>query len=654
MTWLMLALLAAPAPDGMRVVIAERARALAALPAAQIREATPDVIAQAEIVVRGTAFFYGRTEVPIGLKDIDWSGGHIKHQEWPAQLNRFYHFGPLLAAYRSTHDERYARAARAYIEDWLREDPYATATSARRGDNMLTLSIRLGSSMTPGWGGALAVFLDSPSFDDAFVKRVLDSMEHQADYLSRHLTDYGNFRIAQLDSLVCTALRFPFLPSAKRLLETGTSGMRNALATQFLPDGVHIERTPSYADWMTNVIANYLLLPKIDPAADAHADPGMLVRALDYGAQSELFGVNDASASYQDPAAFSRLKSRAEMIRRLGLNAPAEPPLDQSFPCAGQVFSRTSWSPGAGYLAFDASTWGGGHGHLSRLSLVLRSGGRALVADPGILTYEMSDPFGPYGKSTEAHSTLNVNGGNQSGADARLLRTEFTKDATLIQARYQGGYWSGRYGWNFGSGRGTGAYGDHERIVFWIKGEYALVIDSMTADPGAEIRNVWQLGPMDKWSQDPSRLAWWSENAGVNLDLEMIVPPAKTTMQTYNGQREPLRGWLGLRGTEHVAAPQVEFRYPSARSAVASVVLLAPYKTARPRFEPRYSTRSSIHHLDIGGDHFAWSAGLQLPVDDGRPFITDAVFVWQRDGNPEKRVLVGGTYLRLLGKDGGQ
>ncbi|MFB3826180.1 MAG: heparinase II/III family protein, partial [Bryobacteraceae bacterium] len=120
MTWLMFALLAMPAPAGMRAVIAERARALAALPASQIREATPEVIAQAEKVVRGTAFFYGRTEVQIGLKNIDWSGAHIKHQEWPAQLNRFYHFGPLLAAYRATRDERYARAARAYIEDWLR------------------------------------------------------------------------------------------------------------------------------------------------------------------------------------------------------------------------------------------------------------------------------------------------------------------------------------------------------------------------------------------------------------------------------------------------------------------------------------------------------------------------------------------------------
>ncbi|MFB3829792.1 MAG: heparinase II/III family protein, partial [Bryobacteraceae bacterium] len=547
-----------------------------------------------------------------------------------------------------TRDERYARAARAYIEDWLREDPYATATTARSGDNMLTLSIRLGSSMTPGWGGALAVFLDSPTFDDAFVKRVLDSMERQADYLARHLTAYGNFRIAQLDSLVLTALRFPFLPGAGRMLETGISGMRNALATQFLPDGVHIERTPSYAGWMTNVIANYLLLPKIDPAADAHADPRMLVRALDYGAQSELFGVNDASAAYRDPEAFSRLRSRAEMIRRLGLEAPAEPPLDQSFPYAGQVFSRTSWSPGADYLAFDASTWGGGHGHLSRLSLVLRSGGRALVADPGILTYEMSDPFGPYGKSTEAHSTLNVNGGNQSGADARLLRADFTRHAALIQARYQGGYWSGRYGWSFGQGRGAGAWGDHERIVLWIKGEYALVIDSMAADPGAEIRNVWQLGPMDKWSQDPARLAWWSENSDVNLALEMIVPPPKTSMRIYDGQREPLRGWLGVRGAEHIPAPQVEFRYPSARSAVTSVVLLAPYKAARPRFEPRYGTRNSIHHLEIGPDHFAWSTGLLLPVDDGQPFFTNAVFVWQRKGSPEKGLLAGGTYLRVL------
>ena len=642
-----------------RRIISERARLLERFPVQDLGEATPDVLAQAGKIAAGTVFFYGRTPVEVGLKDIDWSGAHIRHQEWPAQLNRFFHLRPLAAAWRATRDERFAEAARAYIEDWLHGDDYATATALRPGDNTLNMSIRLGSSHHGGWGAALPVFLSSAAFDDTFLDRVLESMAAQGDFLMRHLSAAGNWRISQLDSLAFTALRFPFLPNASRLLEAGISALRNALATQFLPDGVHIERTPGYADWMTEVAANYLEVARLFPAVDVAVDPRRLVLSFDYGAQSELFGVNDSLAPVADPKELSRLRRRAEAVARLKLDAPAEPPVDQVFTDAGHVFSRTSWKPGADYIAFDAGTWGGGHSHLSRLSFVFRSGGRALVADPGILSYEMSDPRGPYGKTTAAHSTLNLGGRNQSGADAQLLRTAFDGACTLVQARYQGGYWDGVYGWSFRKGRGTGAWGEHERILFWVKGEYVLVLDAMSADAGQGIRNCWQLGPVRSWSHDARKFAWWSESGGTNLLLHLAAAPEGTSMECFEGSRQPRRGWVGASGNDAAAAPLVEFRYPSRQGGpVVSAVLLWPFKgAARPRYEVRGAgavSQGAVHHLELAlpdgsTDHVAWSSGLTLPVDDARPYVTDAPFVWQRmgrNGKPSRTFRLGGSYLR--------
>ncbi|MEN6601565.1 MAG: heparinase II/III family protein, partial [Bryobacteraceae bacterium] len=211
-----------------RAVILERARILSVFPGQQIAEATPELLDRAAKIARGTVFFYNRTPVEVGLKDIDWTGAHIRHQEWPAQLNRFYYLGPLASAYRATHDESFARAARAYIEDWMRGDSYASSSSLRAGDNTLTMSIRLGTSFHAGWAGVLPVFLESPSFDDAFLNKVFTSISAQADFLSRHLTAFGNWRISQLDALVFTAVRFPFLENAPRLREAGIAGMRAA------------------------------------------------------------------------------------------------------------------------------------------------------------------------------------------------------------------------------------------------------------------------------------------------------------------------------------------------------------------------------------------------------------------------------------------
>jgi hypothetical protein len=257
-------------------------------------------------------------------------------------------------------------------------------------------------------------------------------------------------------------------------------------------------------------------------------------------------GVNDSIAPVADPKSF-RLRRRAIAVARLKLDAPSEPPLDQVFPDAGHVFSRTSWKPGADFIAFDASTWGGGHSHLSRLSFVFRFGGRALVADPGILSYEMSDPRGAYGKSTAAHSTLNLGGRNQSGADAQLLRTGFADGCALVQARYQGGYWDGVYEWSFRKGRGAGTWGEHERILFWVKGEYVLVLDAMSADAGHEIRNCWQLGPVSAWAHDARELAWWSEAGGTNLSLQLAACSRGDVDGVLRGEPAAAEG-LGRRG----------------------------------------------------------------------------------------------------------
>jgi hypothetical protein len=639
----------------IRDTILERAAALADFPGQQIPDATPEILHQADQIVGGTVFFYGRTSVKVGLKDIDWSGGHVKHQEWPAQLNRFFHLAPLAAAYRGTGDDRYAKAARAYIEDWIRGDPYATADTLRAGDNTLNMSIRLGSSQFAGWGGVLPIFLKSSAFDDAFVDQILASITRQANWLNRHLTPTGNWRISQLDALVFTALRFPFLPDADHWLKAGTSGMQAALATQFLPDGVHIERTPGYHHWMTQVAASYALLPRIFPQADAQVDPDLLARSLDYAAQSDLSGVNDSTASHRDPDKLEWVDRRREILARLGmLPAPPDaPPLAQVFADAGQVFVRTAWKPGADYLAFDASTWGGGHSHLSRLSFAFRSGGRMLVADPGIFSYEMSDPMASYGKSTPAHSTLNIDGLNQSGADARLLRAEFTDRTALIHARYDGGYWDGDYTWSFRDGRSKGVYGSHERIVFWIKGEYLLVLDSMSADRGREIHNVWQLGPMDGWSHQPEQRLWWSKNKDTNLLLQMIAPTGQVTMRVREGSSQPLAGWVGWHGNDAAPAPQVEFVYPATRAEdVWSVVLLVPFAGEnQPAYKVRECRESDsgwLRYLELGLpdgsiDRFGWSRQLMVPVDDGRPFATDAPFVWYRTDAAGKQL--GGYVL---------
>ena len=166
----------------------------------------------ADAAVDGVLLFYGRKPVRIGRRGIDWSGSHVAHQEWPAQLNRFVQLDPLRRAFGETRDEKYARAARDYIEDWLdRHVPYAVDSPdpPAPGETTLNMSCRLGGLQQVGWLGSLADLMESEAFDEQFAERIVGSIEWQLDWLAGHLPQQGNWRIAALDCLLSQSIRLP-------------------------------------------------------------------------------------------------------------------------------------------------------------------------------------------------------------------------------------------------------------------------------------------------------------------------------------------------------------------------------------------------------------------------------------------------------------
>ena len=652
-----------------RKIIVQRAAMLGAFRGQQIAEATGDLILEADQIATGIIFFYDQP-VKVGLSNIDWSGSAIKHQNWRTRLNCFGYLETLAAAWRKTHDERYPKAARAYIEDWMNHGgSYETGDALRPGDTTLDIARRLGNDEQTGWSGTLPAFLDSKAFDDAFLDRMLASISSQAAYLQHHLAGWGNWRIVQVDTLVFISLRFPFLPNAQEIFDAGIDEISKALPSQFLPDGVHIERTPGYHQWMTRIALDYYRLAKIFPQTRIPLDSARLARGQDYIAQSALSGINDFRSTLRDTDPAPALEKRRQVLQMLYPRKPVKlPPLEQVFPDAGQIYVRSAWKPKADYLSFDCSSWGGDHSHLSRLSLSFRSGGRLLVADPGSITYEASDPFGPYGKSTPAHSTLNINGGNQSEAAARVLRTEFTPDTVFLYGRYDGSYWTGNFTWGWTPARGTGSCGLHRRIIFWVRGEYLIVLDEMLTDPANIINNVWQMGPMDSWKTDPATFSWWSGNADTNLFLRMVSVPDRTEMKCFEGSKEPQAGWVGHNGRDGLPAPQILFSYPSVKynaHPINSAVLLVPFKGDKiPDYRvvdvqgsmEKYYHTVVLRLPDGSQDLISWTRYLELPaktLSGDHPVSTDAPFLWFRTdprGRPVKTFVLDGSYVKLDGR----
>jgi len=605
----------------------------------------------ADLAVDGVVLFNVNGEHPtrVGRQQIEWQGPHHADREWAAQLNRFFFLAALASGFRATGNEAYARAARDYIEDWMRAHPAGSDWRPVGRDNTLTLGIRMGNSVMPGWLGTLPILSNSQAYDAAFVERLLASAEYQLAFLMAHMPGAGNWRLTSADTLIVCGISLEPRPTAARLREFGVRVLRDAFRRQVLPDGAHIERNPSYHHWMARVMERFWALGRAMPELGLVVDPAIVARMYDYSLASMApdggwNALHDCQAArnpkYEKRPLYGMQRDRTEFRKKAGL-PDVLPPLAQYFPDAGQVCLRDSWEPTANYLVFDATQWGGGHCHQSRNGLVLYVAGEPVLVDPGFLTYHFADPLGAHGKSTRAHNTANLNGWNQVGNNPTGTRHFTLPGYDAAISNYDGGYWPGRYEWSFPEGCGAGMAASHTRIVLWVRGRFIVVMDEIIRspnggeDPFLEINWQFEHGPI---RVDEVAGRAWTEWDRANLLMLFPGMPAGMRLSVHEGEKEPPRGWLPS-AQGYITAPQLtqELRPMSAWDARAVTVLIPvpggqPMPGVKARLTESAPWRLTLEWDSGERDDVVWTPGLRQmigAVDD--QFTDGSLAHWSRD-----------------------
>ena len=597
----------------------------------------------------------GREWIEVGRRDIDWSGGHRQDQEWRAQLNRFFQLRALAAAFNESGDRRYVEAARDYLLDWLAAHPVGAAGDWRPADYdaLLNLALRLGNSRFFGWLDALGVFLggreSAAVFDDATVDRIIQSARAQLNYMAHHLTPIGNHRMAEADTLVTAACRLSFLDEADTWRDIGRAVLEEALHRQVLPDGVHVERVPDYHNWMTRIFYRHWQLARARPDATVDVPTDTVRRMLDYAIASTR--PNGASSGLHDDAGpngagkyGALIDERRAFLREIGVHeADDTPPIDQVFPSAGQAILRDRWRETADYVTFDATPWYGTHLHLSRNAVQLDHAGQPLLVDPGKLSYEVTNPWMPYGKGTRAHNTVNINGWNQSPTDPRPIKHHHADGFDLVASEYEGGYWPVDYRWRFDEPMEGGIWARHHRTMLWVHERCLIIADAVqragprqTETPSmvhtTELN--WQLMPGSvEFEQGESRAVARCPDA--NLLMMFVDQPAQARAEVYEGQTEPPRGWVGG-SAGMVAAPQVSMSAPMPGHFAEYITVLVPFTgrdaprveatLARP--EPHLTVQLDLQWGDGRHDQTRWACRLISPLAyaDGAAVLAHDVY----------------------------
>jgi uncharacterized heparinase superfamily protein len=359
----------------------------------------------------------------------------------PWELSRAQWLLPAGQAFLLTRDERYAEGARAVLDDWIAQNPYAQTVN---WSCTMEAALRILS-----WTWLFRAFHDSRAWrETGFRERFLSSLYLHGDFTERHieLSDVnGNHCTADAAGLVFAGLFFDEGKAPARWLAKGWSLLVAELPRQVYADGVDFEASTAYHRLVTELF----FLPALYreraglgvPAAYRERVSAMArftatytgpdgraplwgdaddARALPLGGQTindhrYLTGLVGTAWSVPDLLrTFSG--DRSEVFWTLGAEAAAAlpqtatPPSSRAFGDGGFYVMRNAGD----HVFVDCGRVGladrGGHGHNDCLSFEAVLDGVRLISDCGAFTYTGSFEERNFFRSTVSHNTPIVDG----------------------------------------------------------------------------------------------------------------------------------------------------------------------------------------------------------------------------------------------------
>jgi hypothetical protein len=517
------------------------------------------------------------------------------------ELNRHQWLLHLGGAYQFTGDERYAAAFARYIREWMRANPTGIGIN---WVSSLEVAYRLIS-----WCWALVLFEGSQALSGDLRALMVGGIADHARRVERYLSfDFSpnTHLTGEALGLFYAGVLFPDLARARHWRALGAQILVAECERQILADGVYFEQSTCYQRYTAEIYLHFLILAarngidvpgavvtRLQRLVDflvavrrpdgsmpqiGDADGGWLLplipRAPDdlrgmWSVAAAFFGRPDYAwaATGVTPEVFWLLGRTGAKAFEALTPAPPQAALSQVFPHGGYVVMRSGWEPDAHQLIFDVGPLGcpvsGGHGHADLLSVQCAVFGEPYFVDAGTYGYTGDSGSRDYFRSTQAHSTVIMDGQPQAvpagpfrwqaRPTARLRCWVPTPEADFADADHS-------------------AYlrlADglvHRRRVVFVREGYWVLVDDLEGSGEHHVALRFQLAPIDL-QLDPAMWARVHGRAGRGL---LIRPFAAVPLSAsvHNGELVPMQGWVS----------QVYGRRAPAPALVYSTVTSLPFR----------------------------------------------------------------------------
>ena len=552
------------------------------------------------------------------------------------ELNRHQWVAGLAHAFAVSGDERYAESALRAIESWIEGNPYGIGVN---WSSSLEVSYRLMS-----WSWTLMLIRESAALSAQRLAGILANVWLHAHYVARYLSFYfspNTHLTGEALGLFYAGTLFSEFKDASRWRRLGARVLTAESRSQICADGVHFERSTCYHRYTVETYQQFLLLAarnRVPVPADVgdhvrrmvdfmlavrrpdgglpeigDADGGRLLPVVERGqcdprgafaVGAAMFGRGDLAEAAECMAPEVPWLMGAEGVRAFAAATPSKPAgvLSRMFPSGGYAVMRTGWERDAHQMVVDVGPLGcsfsAGHGHADLLSIQCSAFGEPVLVDAGTYCYTPETEWRSYFRGTAAHSTVMIDGRDQVETEGpfgwrgrphvHIHEWRSNAECDFVDASHDG--YDGI---------------THRRRVMFVKPDYWVVVDDVTADlkvsttTASTVHQIdlgFQFAPMsvsvvrDRWAraQTPAGNTFWIGSFG----------PAAMRPHVKRGELAPIRGWVSSDYGQRTPAPLLVYA-AKAPLPWRSITVLMPLR-GEWSSAPAVSALFDDHNLPIG------------------------------------------------------
>ena len=525
------------------------------------------------------------------------------------ELNRHQWMLELGQAWRYTGNDWYASVYVRLLQDWMRHNPPGRGIN---WSSALEVSLRLIS-----WCWALMLFRGAESVTPSLFAQMAAWISTHANFVERYLSYYfspNTHLTGEALGLYYAGCLFPELQGAARWRRLGKRILIEQLKKQVDEDGVYFEQSTRYQYYTVEIYLHFLILAERNGDELPAEVRAALQRLLDFllalrRPDGSLPQIGDADGGWllpllrRDPGDYRALFACAAVLfqrddyaRAAGrpqpealwlLGSPGwsdfpavkirRAPLPEAqlrvFPRGGYAVMRGAGAGEGHQLILDAGPIGtGGHGHADLLSLQCSAFGESFIVDPGTGCYTAEPEWRNYFRSSQAHSTLTVDGRSQAEPSgpfswrvrpaAKLLAWK-REDGNLFLDACHGAY------------RHLDARFLHRRRIVFVQSRYWVVVDDLSGRGRHSVDLHYQFAPLDLAEAGQGWLRAQG-SGGASLWVKALSAQALESRISC-GDREPLRGWVSADYGRREPAPSLSWT-GEAHFPLRIVTLLQPLR----------------------------------------------------------------------------